>query len=190
MAGTQTVSYGQFLGGQFFSTGNAPQVNTFAPAPMANSVQPRGVVHHTLCQMQRACDALHVPRLKTLKENATMPPLLLTLAKCIPSCEQLELPTSLQLRIPTFPSTISINVMAPQYEVGDAVIYVPVGDADSSMTEYTGVIRDVFTNPGRPAGRKAQVIEETRYEIEEAITGRLTTIYEKNILRKVPDTPV
>ncbi|KAJ2912875.1 hypothetical protein MD484_g7528, partial [Candolleomyces efflorescens] len=76
--------------------------------------------------------------------------------------------------------------MTPQFKKGDSVRYKPIGGSDSSSTSdsvHTGVIRSVFSAPGRQAKRNVQAIDEgPRYEIEDSITGKFTTIYESNIL--------
>ncbi|KAF6749875.1 hypothetical protein DFP72DRAFT_1072787 [Ephemerocybe angulata] len=75
--------------------------------------------------------------------------------------------------------------MAPQYKKGDTVSYKPVGGPDSNTSETTGTITDVLTEPGRQADRNVQASEDDpRYEIENSNTGKMTTIYEKNILGK------
>ncbi|KAJ3535736.1 hypothetical protein NMY22_g6353 [Coprinellus aureogranulatus] len=75
--------------------------------------------------------------------------------------------------------------MAPQYQKGETVRYKPVGGPDSNTPESTGTIKDVLTQPGRQADRNVQASEEDpRYEIENSNTGKVTTIYEKNILGK------
>ncbi|MCL6358405.1 DUF2945 domain-containing protein [Pectobacterium parmentieri] len=75
--------------------------------------------------------------------------------------------------------------MAPQYKKGQSVRYKPVGGPDSNTSESVGVIRDVLTEPGRQADRNVNASEDDpRYEIENSNTGKLTTIYEKNILGK------
>ncbi|MCL6384601.1 DUF2945 domain-containing protein [Pectobacterium parmentieri] len=57
--------------------------------------------------------------------------------------------------------------------------------AIANTSESVGVIRDVLTEPGRQADRNVNASEDDpRYEIENSNTGKLTTIYEKNILGK------
>ncbi|KAJ6577877.1 hypothetical protein B0H19DRAFT_570556 [Mycena capillaripes] len=71
----------------------------------------------------------------------------------------------------------------PQYKKGQTVRYKPVGGPDSNTSETVGTIHDVLTEPGRQADRNVNASEEDpRYEIENSNTGKLTTIYEKNIL--------
>ncbi|KAJ7116642.1 hypothetical protein B0H16DRAFT_1666598 [Mycena metata] len=73
--------------------------------------------------------------------------------------------------------------MAPQYKKGETVRYKPIGGPDSNTPETVGTITDVLTEPGRQADRNVNASEEDpRYEIENANTGKMTTIYEKNIL--------
>ncbi|TFK18007.1 hypothetical protein FA15DRAFT_731662 [Coprinopsis marcescibilis] len=73
--------------------------------------------------------------------------------------------------------------MAPQYKVGQTVRYKPIGGPDSNTSESVGIIRDCITEPGRQADRNVNASEEDpRCEIENVNTGKLTTVYEKNIL--------
>ncbi|KAI1200437.1 hypothetical protein F5X97DRAFT_321409 [Nemania serpens] len=76
--------------------------------------------------------------------------------------------------------------MAPKYASGQSVRYKPVGGPDSNTSESTGVIRDVLTEPGMQASRHVQAsADEPRYEIQNDNTGKLTSIYEANILGRV-----
>jgi len=71
----------------------------------------------------------------------------------------------------------------PQYKEGQTVRYKPVGGPDSNTSESIGVVKQVITEPGNQANRNVQASEEEpRYEIENKNTGKLTSIYEKNIL--------
>ncbi|KAI1144566.1 hypothetical protein F5Y05DRAFT_407956 [Hypoxylon sp. FL0543] len=71
----------------------------------------------------------------------------------------------------------------PQYKVGQTVRYKPVGGPDSNTSESTGKITDVLTEPGVQAERNVQAsAEDPRYEIQNDNTGKVTTVYEKNIL--------
>ncbi|TEB29101.1 hypothetical protein FA13DRAFT_1632612 [Coprinellus micaceus] len=75
--------------------------------------------------------------------------------------------------------------MAPQFKVGETVRYKPVGGRDSNTNESTGTIRNCLTEPGRQADRNVNASEDDpRYEIENANTGKLTSVYEQNILGK------
>ncbi|KAJ2930390.1 hypothetical protein H1R20_g6710, partial [Candolleomyces eurysporus] len=75
--------------------------------------------------------------------------------------------------------------MAPQFQKGDTVRYKPVGGPDSNTPESSGVVKDILTEPGRQADRNVQASEENpRYEIENCNTGKVTTIFECNILGK------
>lgn len=54
---------------------------------------------------------------------------------------------------------------------------------ESRTSESVGFIRSVLTEPGNQAHRNVDASEDQpRYEIENQNTGRVTTIYEKNIL--------
>ncbi|KAF6749874.1 hypothetical protein DFP72DRAFT_911942 [Ephemerocybe angulata] len=76
--------------------------------------------------------------------------------------------------------------MAPQFKEGESVRYKPIGGPDSHTSESTGTIKDVLTEPGRQADRNVQASQEhPRYEIENSSTGKLTTVFEKNILGMV-----
>ncbi|KAI1412892.1 hypothetical protein F5Y13DRAFT_199382 [Hypoxylon sp. FL1857] len=71
----------------------------------------------------------------------------------------------------------------PQYKTGQTVRYKPVGGPDSNTSESTGKITDVLTEPGVQAERNVQAsAEDPRYEIQNDNTGKVTTVYEKNIL--------
>ncbi|KAJ6141805.1 hypothetical protein N7497_010904 [Penicillium chrysogenum] len=78
----------------------------------------------------------------------------------------------------------------PQYRNGQTVRYKPVGVSgislkgpESRTSESVGFIRSVLTEPGNQAHRNVDASEDQpRYEIENQNTGRVTTIYEKNIL--------
>ncbi|GES62106.1 hypothetical protein ATEIFO6365_0005008200 [Aspergillus terreus] len=71
----------------------------------------------------------------------------------------------------------------PQYRNGQTVRYKPVGGPESHTSESVGTIKSILTEPGIQAERQVQASEDQpRYEIENQNTGRLTTIYEKNIL--------
>ncbi|KAK4247261.1 hypothetical protein C7999DRAFT_41414 [Corynascus novoguineensis] len=71
----------------------------------------------------------------------------------------------------------------PQYKEGQQVRYKPVGGPDSNTSESVGTVKGVLTEPGTQAGRNVSASEEQpRYEIENANTGKTTTIYEANIL--------
>ncbi|KAJ9152317.1 hypothetical protein NKR19_g4567 [Coniochaeta hoffmannii] len=73
----------------------------------------------------------------------------------------------------------------PQYKEGQKVQYKPVGGPNSNTSESVGTIKGVLTEPGNQAGRNVNASEEQpRYEIENANTGKTTTIYEENILGK------
>ncbi|OTB17968.1 hypothetical protein K445DRAFT_56327 [Daldinia sp. EC12] len=71
----------------------------------------------------------------------------------------------------------------PQYKTGQTVRYKPVGGPDSNTSESTGKITDVITEPGVQADRNVQASsDEPRYEIQNDNTGKVTSVYEKNIL--------
>ncbi|KAL1958790.1 hypothetical protein VTO42DRAFT_3909 [Malbranchea cinnamomea] len=71
----------------------------------------------------------------------------------------------------------------PQFKTGQTVKYKPVGGPESQTSVSTGIIRDVLTEPGRQAERNVGASEEQpRYEIENSNTGKMTSVYEKNIL--------
>ncbi|KAM0433515.1 hypothetical protein ACHAPT_004395 [Fusarium lateritium] len=73
----------------------------------------------------------------------------------------------------------------PQYKTGESVRYKPVGGPDSNTPESTGTIKDVLTEPGVQADRNVQASSDNpRYEIENANTGKSTSVYEANILGK------
>ncbi|KAI0393970.1 hypothetical protein F5Y17DRAFT_429916 [Xylariaceae sp. FL0594] len=73
--------------------------------------------------------------------------------------------------------------MAPKYSTGQSVRYKPVGGRNSNTSESTGRITDVLTEPGQQADRNVQASsDEPRYEIQNDNTGKLTSIYESNIL--------
>ncbi|TGJ76422.1 hypothetical protein E0Z10_g10882 [Xylaria hypoxylon] len=73
--------------------------------------------------------------------------------------------------------------MAPKYHNGQSVRYKPVGGPDSNTPESTGTILDVLLEPGMQASRNVQASpDEPRYEIQNDNTGKLTSIYEANIL--------
>ncbi|KAI1267233.1 hypothetical protein F5Y18DRAFT_425076 [Xylariaceae sp. FL1019] len=96
--------------------------------------------------------------------------------------------------------------MAPKYKEGETVRYKPVGGRASNTSESTGKITDVLTEPGvsticfdpktyRRLGRsKVQHItrigdqnvnasaDQPRYEIVNDNTGKMSSIYESNIL--------
>ncbi|KAL4773150.1 hypothetical protein BDW60DRAFT_206449 [Aspergillus nidulans var. acristatus] len=71
----------------------------------------------------------------------------------------------------------------PRYSNGQMVEYKPVGGRDSNTSKSTGMIKSVLTEPGRQADRNVDASEDSpRYEIENANTGKVTTVYEDNIL--------
>ncbi|KAI1403984.1 hypothetical protein F4819DRAFT_505232 [Hypoxylon fuscum] len=83
---------------------------------------------------------------------------------------------------PLAPTFQRIDAMA-QYKTGQSVRYKPVGGPDSNTSESTGKITGVLTQPGVQADRNVQASrEEPRYEIQNDNTGKLTAVYEKNIL--------
>ncbi|KAF4444815.1 hypothetical protein F53441_11038 [Fusarium austroafricanum] len=70
-----------------------------------------------------------------------------------------------------------------QYKTGQSVRYKPVGGPDSQTSETVGVITDVLTEPGIQADRNVQASPDSpRYEIQNSNTGKVTTVYEANIL--------
>ncbi|KAL2007268.1 hypothetical protein VTN00DRAFT_8706 [Thermoascus crustaceus] len=74
----------------------------------------------------------------------------------------------------------------PQYRNGQTVLYKPVGGPDSQTSESVGTVRSVLTQPGNQANRNVDASEDMpRYEVENNNTGKLTTIYERNILRSL-----
>ncbi|KAK3303943.1 uncharacterized protein B0T15DRAFT_398935 [Chaetomium strumarium] len=71
------------------------------------------------------------------------------------------------------------------YKVGQTVRYKPVGGPGSNTSESTGVIKNVLTEPGRQAERNVQASQDRpRYEIENSNTGKMTSVYEDNILEE------
>ncbi|KAI9373918.1 hypothetical protein BJX61DRAFT_541280 [Aspergillus egyptiacus] len=71
----------------------------------------------------------------------------------------------------------------PRYQNGQTVEYKPVGGPESRTSVSTGTIKSVLTEPGQQADRNVAASEENpRYEIENTNTGKLTTVYEANIL--------
>ncbi|RYP59716.1 hypothetical protein DL769_008426 [Monosporascus sp. CRB-8-3] len=61
----------------------------------------------------------------------------------------------------------------PQYKEGP----------DSNISESVGTIKGVLTKPGNQAGRNVNASEEhSQYEIENANTGKTTTIYKASVL--------
>ncbi|KAI3336818.1 hypothetical protein HD806DRAFT_528406 [Xylariaceae sp. AK1471] len=73
--------------------------------------------------------------------------------------------------------------MAPKYSDGEKVRYKPVGGRNSNTSESTGTITNVLTEPGTQADRNVQAsADEPRYEIQNDNTGKLTSVYESNIL--------
>ncbi|KAI0879675.1 hypothetical protein GGS24DRAFT_495691 [Hypoxylon argillaceum] len=73
--------------------------------------------------------------------------------------------------------------MAPKFSSGQTVRYKPVGGPGSNTSESTGVILDVLTEPGMQASRNVQAsMQEPRYEIQNDNTGKLTSVYEANIM--------
>ncbi|KAJ9419852.1 hypothetical protein QL093DRAFT_2016127, partial [Fusarium oxysporum] len=70
-----------------------------------------------------------------------------------------------------------------KYKTGQSVRYKPVGGPDSQTSETVGVITDVLTEPGIQADRNVQASPDSpRYEIQNSNTGKVTTVYEANIL--------
>ncbi|CAI6075971.1 unnamed protein product [Clonostachys chloroleuca] len=70
-----------------------------------------------------------------------------------------------------------------QYKTGQSVRYKPVGGPDSKTSESIGVVTDVLTEPGIQAERNVQASPDApRYEIQNSNTGKVTTVYEANIL--------
>ncbi|KAI0480592.1 hypothetical protein GGR56DRAFT_626771 [Xylariaceae sp. FL0804] len=73
--------------------------------------------------------------------------------------------------------------MAPKYRSGEHVRYKPVGGPASNTSESTGKITDVLTEPGMQANLNVQASpNEPRYEIRNDNTGKLTSVYEANVL--------
>ncbi|KAL4752012.1 hypothetical protein BDW72DRAFT_192342 [Aspergillus terricola var. indicus] len=71
----------------------------------------------------------------------------------------------------------------PRYSNGQMVEYKPVGGRDSNTSKSTGTIKSILTEPGRQADRNVDASEDSpRYEIENSNTGKVTTVYEDNIL--------
>ncbi|OJJ52230.1 hypothetical protein ASPSYDRAFT_164954 [Aspergillus sydowii CBS 593.65] len=71
----------------------------------------------------------------------------------------------------------------PRYTNGQSVQYKPVGGPESRTSVSTGTIKSVLTEPGNQADRYVDASEgNPRYEIENNNTGKLTTVYEGNIL--------
>ncbi|KAL4977673.1 hypothetical protein BDW66DRAFT_132182 [Aspergillus desertorum] len=74
----------------------------------------------------------------------------------------------------------------PRYSNGQTVEYKPVGGRDSNTSKSTGKIKSVLTEPGRQADRNVDASEDNpRYEIENSNTGKITSVYEDNILGEV-----
>ncbi|KFY24761.1 hypothetical protein V491_02035 [Pseudogymnoascus sp. VKM F-3775] len=77
----------------------------------------------------------------------------------------------------------------PQFNRGQTVHYKPVGGPESHTAESTGIVRDVLTEPGMQADRNVNASPENpRYEnnkIENTNTGKVTSIYETNIMGTV-----
>ncbi|KAL5603671.1 hypothetical protein FOVSG1_006421 [Fusarium oxysporum f. sp. vasinfectum] len=70
-----------------------------------------------------------------------------------------------------------------KYKTGQSVRYKPVGGPDSQTSETVGVITDVLTETGIQADRNVQASPDSpRYEIQNSNTGKVTTVYEANIL--------
>ncbi|KAL3463621.1 hypothetical protein BJX64DRAFT_287361 [Aspergillus heterothallicus] len=73
----------------------------------------------------------------------------------------------------------------PKYSNGMTVEYKPIGGPDSRTSVSTGRIMSVLTEPGKQADRNVDASEQNpRYEIENSNTGRLTSVYEKNIMKE------
>ncbi|KAL4990095.1 hypothetical protein BDW68DRAFT_175251 [Aspergillus falconensis] len=71
----------------------------------------------------------------------------------------------------------------PRYSNGMMVEYKPVGGRESNTSKSVGKIKSVLTESGRQADRNVDASEENpRYEIENANTGKITSVYEDNIL--------
>ncbi|RDW67271.1 DUF2945 domain-containing protein [Aspergillus mulundensis] len=71
----------------------------------------------------------------------------------------------------------------PRYQNGQMVEYKPVGGRDSNTSKSTGTIKSVLTESGRQADRNVDASQDKpRYEIENSNTGKLTSVYEDNIL--------
>ncbi|KAM6513623.1 Hva1-TUDOR domain-containing protein [Fusarium falciforme] len=70
-----------------------------------------------------------------------------------------------------------------RYKSGQSVRYKPVGGPDSQNSETVGVITDVLTEPGIQADRNVRASPDSpRYEIQNSNTGKVTMVYEANIL--------
>ncbi|KAL4961612.1 DUF2945 domain-containing protein [Aspergillus stella-maris] len=71
----------------------------------------------------------------------------------------------------------------PRYSNGQMVTYKPVGGPDSNTATSTGTIKSILTEPGKQADRNVDASEERpRYEIENANTNKVTSVYEANIM--------
>jgi hypothetical protein len=79
--------------------------------------------------------------------------------------------------------TVGQNDNPACYQKENMLIYARPPGPESHTSESVGTIKSVLTEPGIQADRQVQASEDQpRYEIENQNTGRLTTIYEKNIL--------
>ncbi|KAL5341008.1 hypothetical protein BJX70DRAFT_360110, partial [Aspergillus crustosus] len=71
----------------------------------------------------------------------------------------------------------------PRYSNGQRVEYKPVGGPDSNTSVSTGKVMSVLTEPGVQADRNVEASKDKpRYEIENSNTGKLTSVFETNIL--------
>ncbi|KAL4932446.1 DUF2945 domain-containing protein [Aspergillus undulatus] len=71
----------------------------------------------------------------------------------------------------------------PRYSNGQMVSYRPVGGPDSNTSTSTGTIKSVLTESGKQADRNVQASSDNpRYEIENSNTGKVTSVYEDNIM--------
>ncbi|KAJ7444712.1 hypothetical protein FB451DRAFT_988424, partial [Mycena latifolia] len=71
----------------------------------------------------------------------------------------------------------------PCHKKGQTVRYKPLGGPDSNTPETVGTIHDVLTEPDVQADRNVNASKANpRYEIQNSNTGKMTTIYEQNIL--------
>ncbi|KAL4804071.1 hypothetical protein BDV18DRAFT_162480 [Aspergillus unguis] len=71
----------------------------------------------------------------------------------------------------------------PRYSNGQMVEYKPVGGPNSRTSKSTGEIMSVLTESGTQADRHVEASnDKPRYEIRNSNTGKVTSVFEQNIL--------